>query len=211
MMKPKIVARSLMAGLATLAMVLSTPAQAGGRSHKGGSQGKGKAAKTTHPVLGSPAAPVKIDVYGDMQCPFTRRLMTRTMPQLLKAYPKKVQIVWHDNPLRFHRGALPAARAGREVFKQRGSKAFFAFLKLVFANARSIDATNLAAWAKQVGADSAKVSAVLAGTAHQGWIKKEQASAKARGVRGTPSSFVNGRNIRGSAAYSKFKVLVDSL
>ncbi len=193
-----------------LALAPATPVLAGGRSHKAG-QGSGKAAKTLHPVWGSPKAPVKIEVYGDMQCPYTRRLMTQTMPRLVKAYPKKVQIVWHDNPLRFHRGALPAARAGREVFTQRGSKAFFAFLKLVLANARSIDATNLAAWAKRVGADSAKVTAVLAGTAHQSWLKKEQQSAASRGARGTPTSFVNGQRVRGAQPFSKFKAIVDTM
>jgi protein-disulfide isomerase len=211
MINTKIVANVLCAGVATLALVLAVPVpvQAGGRSHR--LTNKPKRAKTPHPVLGNPGALVRIVVYGDMQCPYTRILMTRTLPQLLKAYPKKVQVIWRDNPLLFHRGALPAARAGREVFKQLGSKAFFAFQKLVFANLRSIDVTNLVAWAQRVGANSAKVSAVLAGTAHQSWIKKDQQHAKSRGVKGTPSSFVNGQNVRGSASYKKFKTLVDSL
>jgi len=199
--------------LVTLALILATPVQAGGCSHKpwGNGQTKGPGAKTSHPVLGNPAAPVKIVVYGDMQCPFTRRLMTKTLPRLVKAYPKKVQVLWRDNPLVFHKGALPAARVGREVFKQRGSKAFFAFQKLVFKNIRSINAANLVAWARQVGANSAKVTAVLAGTAHTSWIQQDQQSGKSRGVRGTPSSFVNGQNVSGSAPYKKFKAIVDSL
>jgi protein-disulfide isomerase len=206
--RPRLCARAaggLIAAVAALA--LAAPVQAGGRSKKS----RSKAPKTTRPVLGSPTAKVKIVVYGDMQCPFTRILMTRTLPRLVKAYPKKVQVIWRDNPLRFHRGAMPAAVAGREVFKQRGSKAFYAFQKLVFANMRIIDATNLAAWAKQVGADSGKVSAALTGTAHRAWIKKDQQSAASRGARGTPTSFVNGQKMRGSQPYDKFKAVVDSL
>lgn len=207
MIDTRIAVNTLIAVVAALA--LAAPVQAGGRSKKGGSKGKGP--KTTRPVLGSPQAKVKIVVYGDMQCLFTKRLMTQTLSRLVKAYPKKVQVVWRDNPLSFHRSALPAAVAGREVFKQRGSKAFFAFQRLVFANMRAIDATNLTAWAKQVGADSAKVTAALTGTAHRSWIKKDQQSAASRGAKGTPTSFVGGQKVRGSQPYHKFKTLVDSL
>jgi len=205
MIDTRIGLNTLIAAVATLA--LAAPVRAGGRSKKNA----GKGPKTTRPVLGSPKAKVKIVVYGDMQCPYTKRLMTRTLPRLVRDYPKKVQIVWRDNPLSFHRGALPAAVAGREVFQQRGSKAFFAFQRLVFTNMRQIDATNLAAWAKQVGADSAKVAAALNGTAHRAWINKDQQSAVSRQATGTPTSFVNGRKVRGSQPYQKFKILVDSL
>lgn len=201
----KIIMPALLAVVAALA--LSMPVQAGGRSKPGTSKGP----KTTRPVLGSPKAKVKIEVYGDMQCPYTKRLMTRVLPRLVKAYPKKVQVIWRDNPLAFHKGALPAAVAGREVFMQRGSKAFYAFLKLVFANSRAVDATNLAAWAKQVGANSAKVSAALAGNAHRAWITKDQQSASSRNARGTPTSFINGQKLRGAQPYHKFKAIVDSL
>ncbi len=192
---------------ALVAVVQAGPVRAGGRSKN---VGKNTAPKTTRPVLGSTKAKVKIVVYGDMQCPYTKRLMTQTIPALVKAYPKKVQVIWHDNPLAFHKGALPAAVAGREVFRQRGSKAFYAYLKLVFANQRKIDNANLATWAQLVGADSSKVTAALTGTSHRGWIKKDQQSARARGARGTPTSFINGRKLRGSQPIHKFKAIIDT-
>ena len=89
----KIILPALLAVVAALA--LSVPVRAGGRSKPGSSKGP----KTTRPVLGSPKAKVKIEVYGDMQCPYTKRLMTRVIPQLVKAYPNKVQVIWRDNPL----------------------------------------------------------------------------------------------------------------
>ena len=201
----KIIMPALLAVVAALAF--SMPVRAGGRSKPGTSKGP----KTTRPVLGSPKAKVKIEVYGDMQCPYTKRLMTQVIPRLVKAYPNKVQVIWRDNPLAFHKGALPAAMAGREVFLRGGSKAFYAFQKLVFANMRAIDATNLAAWAKQAGANSAKVTAALGRNAHRAWITKDQQSAKSRGIRGTPASFINGQKLRGAQPYHKFKAIVDSL
>lgn len=207
MIDTRIAVTTFIAAVAALSQSASTPVWAGGRSKPGSSKGP----KTSHPVLGSPKARVKIVVYGDLLCPYTKRLMTRVMHPLVKAHPNKVQVVWRDNPLGWRRGAVPAAVAGREVFRQRGSKAYFAFQKLVFANVRSIDATNLAIWAQRVGANAGKVTAALSGNAHRSWIKKDQQAAKSQGVTGTPSSFVNGQKVTGAQPYHKFKALVDAL
>ena len=204
--------RMILFGALTITVLGITPvglAHAGGRNKP--HMGQTKQRKDKRPTLGNRRAKVTIEIFGDFQCPFTKRLLERVVPQLIKSYPQKVKVVWRDMPLPFHKQALPAAMAAREVFRQRGSAAFWAFQKKVHANMRQITDANLALWAQQVGADSAKVTSALTARTHEAAVKADIAEARRRGVRGTPSNFVNGQKLVGSQPFSKFKRVIDSL
>lgn len=203
--------------VAALALALRAPdARAGGRVDPG--LRPPKQVRTKHPTLGDPKAPVTVMVFGSYQCPYTAMVM-RTLAQLVKDHPRKVKVVWRDFPLAFHRESRPAALAGREVFRQKGSAAFFAFQQLVFANQRGITDAQLSGWAVQVGANGARVLGALQDAGHQKGLQEDMAEGQGIGVRGTPASYVFGRHgslrqathIGGSVPYDKFKTAVDAL
>ncbi len=192
-----------------LALGLAPRVEAGGRGPRPGTN-TSKKPKSKYPTLGNAKAKVVIEVFGDFQCPWTRRFAP-LVPQIAQAYPKKVKIIWRDFPLRFHKRAMPAAIAGREVFRQRGSKAFMKIARLMFTNARSLTDQNLVLWAGQAGANKAKVRAALLAGTYKSAILKEMVQAKTRGVRGTPTILVNGTPYKGRRTMAGFKATIDAL
>ncbi len=63
-------------------------------------------------ILGSPAAPVRIDVYSDFACPACRTFHEQMLPLIVRDYviPGKVVIVSHEFPLN-----IPEHRYSREA------------------------------------------------------------------------------------------------
>ncbi|MGB5284690.1 MAG: thioredoxin domain-containing protein, partial [Polyangiales bacterium] len=102
------------------------------------------------PTKGAAKAKVVIQEFSDFQCPFCSRV-NPTVAQVIKEYGDKVQIVWRDYPLPFHKDAQPAAQAAREVFAQKGDKAFWAYHDLLFANQKTLSRENLEKFAEQLG------------------------------------------------------------
>lgn len=180
-------------GAGALALLVLAPtgefARAGGRVDA--RLAPPKAVPTLFPTLGDPKAPVTLMVFGDFQCPYSKMLVD-VLGQLVRDQPRKVKVVWRDFPLAFHSQARPAAVAGREVFLQKGSAAFWAYSALVFTNNRNLSESLLLTWAGQVGADVAKVRLALGDLTGRAQKDVERAlvRGKAIGVRGTPASFL---------------------
>ncbi len=191
------------------ALVLAPNVEAGGRGPRPGTT-KTQKPRGKYPYLGNPQAKVVIEVFGDFQCPYTRRLALE-LPKISKAYPKKVKIVWRDFPLRFHRRAMPSAIAAREVFRQLGTKGFMIIATKIFTNFRILTDQNLVLWAGMAGADKAKVGQAIRSGKIRAAINKEMSRAKIRGVRGTPTIFVNGVPYKGNRSLSGFRKTIDAL
>ena len=62
------------------------------------------------PTKGPSDAPITIIEYTDFQCPYCAK-GAKTLDLVLQMYPNKVRAVFKNNPLGFHKQALPAARA----------------------------------------------------------------------------------------------------
>ena len=74
--------------------------------------------KPFQPRLGSATAPVKLQLFADLECPFCARLFP-TLLGLEKKYSGKLAIVWFDLPLPFHTKATRNARAARAMEEAR--------------------------------------------------------------------------------------------
>ncbi len=59
---------------------------------------------------GGKNAPVELIYFSDFQCPFCKRLEP-TIDKLKEEYGDKLKIVWKNQPLSFHKRAMPAAKA----------------------------------------------------------------------------------------------------
>ncbi len=161
-----------------------------------------------HPWQGAEHAKVTIAWYGDFACLFTRRGRDR-VEQVLKAYPKDVKVVWMAHPRPFRPKAMLAAIAGREVYRQQGNTAFWAFHRLLFEHPYTHSEQNLVRWAQQVGADGATVKAALRTRAHEATLIAERLQARAIGVRLTPTLYINGRKWFDPRTAAYLKQIVD--
>jgi len=162
------------------------------------------------PTKGAAKAKVVIQEFSDFQCPFCSRV-NPTVAQVIKEYGDKVQIVWRDYPLPFHKDAQPAAQAAREVFAQKGDKAFWAYHDLLFANQKTLSRENLEKFAEEVGGiDMKAFKAALDSGKHKAAVDADMAAVTKAGARiGTPSFFINGKLIQGAQPFAAFKVVID--
>ncbi len=163
------------------------------------------------PSKGAKNAKVVIQEFSDFQCPFCSRV-NPTVAQVMKEYGDKVQIVWRDYPLPFHKDAQPAAQAGREVFAQKGDKAFWAYHDLLFQNQKALSRENLEKFAEQVGGiDMKAFKAALDSGKHKAAVDADMAAVTKAGARiGTPSFFINGKLLQGAQPYPAFKAAIDA-
>jgi protein-disulfide isomerase len=162
------------------------------------------------PRKGAAKAKVVIQEFSDFQCPFCSRV-NPTIAQVMKEYGDKVQIVWRDYPLPFHKEAHPAAQAAREVFAQKGDKAFWAYHDLLFQNQKALSRANLEKFAEQVGGiDMKAFKAALDSGKHKAGVDADMDAVKKAGARiGTPSFFINGKLLQGAQPYAAFKTAID--
>ncbi len=158
------------------------------------------------PVLGPKNAKVTIIEFSDFQCPFCRRA-ANTVKRLVKAYPKKVRLVFKHLPLGFHRHAFSAALAAMAAHEQGK---FWEFHDKLFANNRSLGRANYIKWAKELGLDVAKFTKALDSKKYKDYINADANLARRVGANGTPTFFINGKRLVGAQPYFRFKQMVDA-
>jgi len=162
------------------------------------------------PQWGSPDAPVTIVAVSDFQCPFCSRVEP-TLKQVRDTYgPKKVRMVWKNNPLPFHNNARPAAEAAMAVFGLKGSDAFWKFHDTAFANQQSLSPENYEKWATEAGVDKAKFKAALDSKKYSAKIDEDMALSSKIGANGTPTFRINGVTVSGAQPFDKFKEVIDA-
>ncbi len=151
---------------------------------------------------------VTIVIFSEFQCPFCSRVRP-TLDQIGERYGRDVRFVFKHNPLPFHDNAMPAAEAASEAFAQRGADAFWRMHDLMFENQSALTRADLERYATQVGLDMNRFRAALDGHTHQAAIEADQTLARSLGASGTPSFFINGRNLRGAQPFEAFQGVID--
>lgn len=161
------------------------------------------------PVLGDKDAPVTIIEFSDYECPFCGRNFRETYPLLKKNYidTGKVKLVYRDFPLNFHPMAVPAAVAANCVRENGGDSAYWKMHDRIFENQQSLSNENLKKWAKDLGHD---IGNCLDSGKYKEEVQKDVADGSAAGVKGTPSFFINGRQLEGAQPYAVFQQAIEA-
>lgn len=156
------------------------------------------------PRLGSADAPVQIVVFTDFECPYC----AETDPVLKRVYETSggaVSLVMRDFPMPNRLAAIPAAIAAR-CAHQQGK--YWPFHELLFQNRTQLTAENFRAFAGLVGADVAAFDRCVADPSIRAALDREVAQARAYGIDATPTMFVNGRLVAGTATFEQLSRLV---
>jgi len=157
------------------------------------------------PQKGPKGAPVTVVVFSDFQCPFCTRVEP-TLAQLQKAYPKDVRVVWKNYPLAMHPQAMPAALAA-EAAREQGK--FWEMHDLMFQNQSQLAPAQFEAWAKQLGLDPKKFQAAVASPATRARVEEDARMGARFAAQGTPTLYVNCRQVVGAQPYEVFQKMVD--
>jgi protein-disulfide isomerase len=160
------------------------------------------------PRRGPDDALVTVVMVSDFQCPFCSRVEP-TITQLEERYGRDLRVVWKNNPLAFHQNAMPAAEAAMEAQAQRGDAGFWEMHDRLFENQGSLAAPDLERYARQSGLDMGRYQRAMDSHVHRAAIEEDQRLATGLGASGTPSFFINGRNVRGAQPLSAFQTVVD--
>ncbi len=117
-----------------------------------------------------------------------------------------MRFVFKHLPLSFHNNAEPAARASIAAANQ---DRFWEYHGLLYDNQRSIERTDLEAYAEQLDLD---IDAFLADIDDPGVadrVADDATLAAAVGARGTPNFFINGHRFRGAQSIDAFRAVID--
>ena len=151
----------------------------------------------------NPDADVVIEEFSDFECPYCARA-ANTVEKIMHAYGGKVYIDFKLMP--FHANSQKAAEAS-ECARKQGM--FWEYHHVLFKNQYSLDVKNLKRYAKQLNLNAEMFNDCLDSGEKKNEVQTDYQEAVNRGVRGTPTFFVNGKELVGAQPFEAFKALID--
>ncbi|MDD9936047.1 MAG: thioredoxin domain-containing protein [Myxococcales bacterium] len=148
---------------------------------------------------------ITIIEFSDFQCPFCTRV-NPTVAKIQETYGKDVRIVFKHNALPFHKEAQLAAEASLAA---RDQGKFWEYHDKLFANQKALKRPDLEKYAQELKLNMAKFKAALDDNRYKAETDEDQKLARSLGASGTPSFFINGRNLRGAQPFEAFKKVID--
>jgi protein-disulfide isomerase len=165
------------------------------------------------PVLGKDNAKVTFVEFGDFQCSYCQRFIDDTFGQLKSKYidTGKMKVIYRYFPLPFHVNAQKAAEAA-ECAYQQGK--FWEYHDLLYKDGQG-DGTGLAAadlkkYAGNLGLNTDSFNACLDSGAAAAVVAQDVKDGQAAGVNGTPTFFVNGKQIVGAQPTATFDQAIEA-
>jgi len=161
---------------------------------------------TGAPSKGPEYAPVTIVKFEDYQCPFCREVQP-IFTELLSRYNHKIRLVHKDLPLEaIHPLARPTAEAAR-CANEQGK--FWTYHDKLYASAPKLSAEDLKNYAKELGLNVGLFDRCFATGKYRAIVKKDISDGVQLGLTGTPTFFINGREISGAQPLETFVTMID--
>jgi len=156
---------------------------------------------------GAKASKVTIVEFSDFQCPFCKRAEP-TVKALLDKYGKDVALVWMNQPLPFHDHAMDAATAFQAAGRQGPDKAWKLHDKM-YENNTALTRADIEKYAGEVGLNVAKFKKDWDDPKVKAEVADDQKVGNQVGANGTPTFFIDGRQIVGAQEQSAFEKIID--
>lgn len=163
------------------------------------------------PVQGDENAKVTMIEFSDFECPFCGRFYSETLGQIKKEYidTGKVKLYYRHYPLSFHPKAVPLANAS-ECANDQG--AFWKMHDKIFDNSSTISTatdSTFKQWAVDLGLNASTFNSCYDAKTNQAKIDEDFAAGGAVGVSGTPTFYINGKQLVGAQPFAAFKAIID--
>ncbi|MBU1238644.1 DsbA family protein [Myxococcota bacterium] len=147
---------------------------------------KGKDA-TGLPALGGQSPVATVLFYSDLECPYSRRLITKAFT-LAKKHPNRIRLVYKHLPLPFHKNAHKYATLVECAQEQN---MFWEAVSHIVGQPRTATVT-VHSLALALSMDEQRLKGCMDTGNTKNIVNTQIQDAKAQGVRGTPTVFVNG-------------------
>ena len=158
-------------------------------------------------AVGSATAPVQLVIFQDLKCGMCARAYKRVISELNKSYipDGQVRLVYMEFPL----GMMTEERLFAEAAKCMAEQGAYAkFVDYLYLNMKETKAESIKKYAKDLGADSAKFDACFDSGRYGLAVKADFNTGTALKVEGTPTMFMNGKEVRGAMEWEEFKALL---
>ena len=147
---------------------------------------------------GAADALVTLEIYGDFQCPSCAKT-TALIDEIEQSYGSKLRVVFHEFPLKMHAHALEAAMAAEAA----GVQGHFWEMHDALYKYQDVwsKASNpgrfFGAYAETMGLNAEQFQTDLQSAQIKSLIMTQGDAGVARGVRNTPTLFINGQEVKG--------------
>lgn len=147
---------------------------------------------------------VAIITYFDFQCPYCARFH-ETMKQIIKNYPETEWVYKHFPLDSIHAQARSAAEASECAREQ---DKFWEFADGLFANQQNLSQDFYEILAQDIGLETEQFNACLTQRKYQDRVDQDMQEGIAKGVNGTPASFINNELISGAQPYEAVEAVI---
>ncbi len=158
-------------------------------------------------VRGHPFAPVQLIMYGDYECPYSRKGY-RFVQMLLGKREGQLYFAFRNFPLRnIHPHAQISAEAAVAAKKQ---DRFWEMHDLLFENNRHLNKKIIHGFAEQLNLDTGQFTNDLEQRTFREQVAFEIKEGISYGVEGTPAFFINESLYKGELSYQTLKKEIDN-
>jgi len=158
------------------------------------------------PSKGSEKSEVTIVKFEDFQCPYCKAFQPN-FQEVLKRYDGKVRLVHKDLPLdQIHPQARQAAEAAR-CADDEGK--FWEYHDKLYASSPNAAPEDLRLYAKDLGLKQDLFDQCLSSGKYKAAIQKDVNEGASLGLTGTPTFFINGRELSGAQSVQVISQIID--
>lgn len=158
----------------------------------------------------TPAAPVVLDVWCELQCPDCHHALT-DVHALRARYGGRIDIRFRHFPLEKHQHAHAAAQAAEEAAAQGKG---WPYIEAVLARTADLGRTGeplLVELAGELGLDAEEFDTALIDGRHMLIVDADQAEGKAIGVTGTPTYVIGGERLDGGKSQEGLRERIEAI
>lgn len=159
------------------------------------------------PIAGGTAALVVIEEFSEFQCPYCGKAALGSVKKLKERYGDRVALRFRHFPLRFHKQAIPAAKAAMAAGVQGR---FWEMHDLLFANRKELSTEKYVAFARQLGLDPDRLLWEMDDPRLEEYIQADILLSKKLGLRGAPTFYINGKQLVGAQPSEAFAEIIDA-
>ncbi|MEM3373710.1 MAG: thioredoxin domain-containing protein [Candidatus Woesearchaeota archaeon] len=156
-------------------------------------------------ILGNPLAKLIIIEYGCYSCSYTKKAQP-IVNEILKNYGTKIKFIYRDFPIKEHETSLlrsNAAKCAASLGK------FLEYHNLLFENQeKNLTIDDLKTLAKNIKLNQS-FDTCLEQRTYENEINQTYEEARANGLYGTPTFFINDKIVVGNKPYAYFKEIID--
>ena len=159
-----------------------------------------------YPWYGPADSKIEFIIFGDFQCPFTKKFFLTTYQKIAEEYKDKIKISFRPMPTNRHANDRLSAQA---AYCANDQGKFWEYSKIVFERQGRADTLSLISYANELKLDSKQFGECLQNGKYKDKVNADFKVGRKYGVSITPTVFVNNNPLYGDLASEEYKKLID--